>query len=211
MGRRKQLKPTRLADEEAAQASTSDSPVDPPAVEKPPNGTPKKTPTDFSISAHLRTSPPEQFKQQQEWMKAMGFNGNSLNSMAMNPFVGFCTPADFFSAFAQPKKRSHNKTARKKKRTSPKESEEPNGDTAAKTALERLSSLVTTVGNSPSAIANIMRAHNSALRSDAPLDPSRVFTCLQCFEQFDSMESLSNHMKKTLHYNQKALTGRTSS
>ncbi|KAI6178311.1 hypothetical protein M3Y98_00487000 [Aphelenchoides besseyi] len=244
MGRRKQLKPTRLADDDATDASTS-SPV-PETTSSTPKP-PKKT-TDFSISAHLRTSPKpsieetkdngstndtkleneknaefltaqrayqtllSHLKQQEVWMRSMGFN-----SMSMNPFVGACfPPTDLLSNFTTPRKRSQHKTgadstavdlSTKKKRhnsaskTTPEKSTDGN---AAKSALERLSSLVTTVGNNPSVLANNMRA--SLLQSDNSIDPSRVFTCLQCFEQYDSMESLVSHMEQTKHYTQKSVT-----
>jgi hypothetical protein len=43
--------------------------------------------------------------------------------------------------------------------------------------------------------------------TDANSDPTRVFTCLQCLDRFQSMQELVDHMEKTLHFNQlKALS-----
>lgn len=81
-------------------------------------------------------------------------------------------------------------------------------ESASNSALDKLSSLVTTVGNSPSHINSIMRTHNSNFNQlDANGDPSQVFTCLQCFEKFKSLNELVSHMEKTQHFNQlKAFT-----
>lgn len=76
-------------------------------------------------------------------------------------------------------------------------------DTPTNSALDKLSSLVTTVGNTPSHINSIMRAQNSMFNQlNADSDPTRVFTCLQCRDRFKSMQELVDHMEKTLHFNQ---------
>ncbi|KAI1731492.1 hypothetical protein Ddc_00314 [Ditylenchus destructor] len=89
-------------------------------------------------------------------------------------------------------------------------------------ALHKLSSLVTTVG------ADLLNASNGKAHSfsdssdflssfkfpqynspldktdtsdNGTLDPSSIFTCLQCFERFQTLEQLVKHMEKTKHFN----------
>uniref|UniRef100_A0A914CWE4 C2H2-type domain-containing protein n=1 Tax=Acrobeloides nanus TaxID=290746 RepID=A0A914CWE4_9BILA len=89
------------------------------------------------------------------------------------------------------------------------ENELGNGDTALDlsvkkpkieegNALAKLSSLVTTVGTKPANFLNFSKPEPSSEDND----PSKVFTCLQCFERFQTMDQLVKHMEKTLHFNQ---------
>lgn len=67
-------------------------------------------------------------------------------------------------------------------------------------ALQKLSSLVTTVGNQSSPSMPSLKKSPSIAVDDN--DPSKVFTCLQCWQSFQSMQELVHHMEKTLHFNQ---------
>ncbi|KAH7728492.1 hypothetical protein AAVH_03803 [Aphelenchoides avenae] len=67
-------------------------------------------------------------------------------------------------------------------------------------ALQKLSSLVTTVGNQSSPAMPSLKKSPSIASDDN--DPSKVFTCLQCWQSFQSMQELVHHMEKTLHFNQ---------
>ncbi|KAI6182497.1 Zinc finger, C2H2 domain and Zinc finger C2H2-type/integrase DNA-binding domain-containing protein [Aphelenchoides bicaudatus] len=158
-------------------------------------------------------------KQQDALMKSMGF----ANSFFMNPFFAASMPSfDLFSGLQNttPKKKHKLEEdavdlSTKKKRTSENKpvKQNTNGSATSHSALDKLSSLVTTVGNSPSPLNNMMRMQNSVFgNSDANSDPTRVFTCLQCFDRFQSMQELVNHMEKTLHFNQlKAFANSSSS
>ncbi|KAI1718045.1 hypothetical protein DdX_06459 [Ditylenchus destructor] len=97
-----------------------------------------------------------------------------------------------------------------------------NQEPAEQDALHKLSSLVTTVG------ADLLNASNGKAHSfsdssdflssfkfpqynspldksdtsdNGTLDPSSIFTCLQCFERFQTLEQLVKHMEKTKHFN----------
>lgn len=80
-------------------------------------------------------------------------------------------------------------------------------------ALNRLDHLVTTVGADLEAMAKKVidekqKQQNeknyyflNSLNEKDVNDPSKVFTCLQCFERYDSMKQLVQHMEKTMHFN----------
>uniref|UniRef100_A0A7E4VV15 C2H2-type domain-containing protein n=1 Tax=Panagrellus redivivus TaxID=6233 RepID=A0A7E4VV15_PANRE len=74
-------------------------------------------------------------------------------------------------------------------------------------SLRKLSSLVGKAGSTMSAhMAAVVKSAPHELKDDN--DPCTVFTCLQCFQRFDSMQELTEHMRKTQHLSQQLTSGK---
>uniref|UniRef100_A0AC34R3Y1 C2H2-type domain-containing protein n=1 Tax=Panagrolaimus sp. JU765 TaxID=591449 RepID=A0AC34R3Y1_9BILA len=212
MGRRKQTKPVKVASD----ADPETPPPNPPLNQQTPS---KKV--DFSIQAQLDSKPstsktfnptlsPQTLSNALKAYETLLKELDSPGGIKPGPLLHLTKQIDKLS-YKDPNFKKTNKIfetesaldLRIKRKT------EDNGEIETKMAktdekseeedtILKLTSLVGKAGAAANdSTASVVKSSVNERRED---DPRNVFTCLKCYQRFNSMEELSNHMSKTKHF-----------
>ncbi|KAE9550950.1 hypothetical protein FO519_005839 [Halicephalobus sp. NKZ332] len=222
MGRRKQANPVKVSDSLGVSATTTPS-VTPPPAASPSSGSDQQTPpkkTDFSIKAQLESKPStskffnphlssQTFANALKAYETLMMELEKPGGIKPGPLLQLVREVDKLTYRGPNSKLSLGDAALDLsiKRKSENEGEvefkipklDPESKNNGEDTLTKLSSLVGKAGSSMNAsMAAVVKSSLNDNKDDA--DPRKVFTCLRCFEGFDGIEELSEHMIKTKHF-----------